>query len=258
MLTFLRKIRKSLIESGNARKYILYAIGEIALVVIGILIALQINSWKINLENNKLEQYYLSQIVTDISSTSDDLNDAINSAKVRFKCGKNILTKLGVPSQKVEITGIDTSSLINFDDILPDDISPLSSSLYKLKLVNVMDIRSAAFVEITSSGNLAVISDSELRSEIVEFYEQLKDWAESNNFFRNAGERYVSQLELAGIGLLDMDKEEIILEKLKNSPTLISQIKSSNSWAYEQMVTYAQMKNYIDQFGDKIKERMRN
>ena len=45
MLTFLRKIRKSLIESGIARKYLLYAIGEIALVVIGILIALQINNW---------------------------------------------------------------------------------------------------------------------------------------------------------------------------------------------------------------------
>jgi len=34
-----------MIESGIARKYLLYAIGEIALVVIGILIALQINNW---------------------------------------------------------------------------------------------------------------------------------------------------------------------------------------------------------------------
>ena len=45
MLTFLRKIRRSLIQSGSARTYLLYAIGEIALVVIGILIALQINNW---------------------------------------------------------------------------------------------------------------------------------------------------------------------------------------------------------------------
>tara|TARA_Y100000385_G_C13099534_1_gene643585 strand:- start:2936 stop:3121 length:186 start_codon:yes stop_codon:yes gene_type:complete len=45
MLTLLRKIRKSLIDSGSSRKYLLYAIGEIALVVIGILIALQINNW---------------------------------------------------------------------------------------------------------------------------------------------------------------------------------------------------------------------
>ena len=45
MLKFFRKIRKSLIESGSVQKYILYAGGEILLVVIGILIALQINNW---------------------------------------------------------------------------------------------------------------------------------------------------------------------------------------------------------------------
>ena len=45
MLTFFRRIRKGLLGTGEARKYLLYAIGEIALVVIGILIALQINNW---------------------------------------------------------------------------------------------------------------------------------------------------------------------------------------------------------------------
>tara|TARA_B100000497_G_C7567437_1_gene342059 strand:- start:463 stop:630 length:168 start_codon:yes stop_codon:yes gene_type:complete len=55
MLTFLRRIRKGLVQSDNAKKYFLYAVGEIALVVIGILIALQINNWKVKLENKKLE-----------------------------------------------------------------------------------------------------------------------------------------------------------------------------------------------------------
>ncbi len=45
MFILLRKIRKSLIESSSFRKYTFYAIGEITLVVIGILIALQINNW---------------------------------------------------------------------------------------------------------------------------------------------------------------------------------------------------------------------
>ena len=56
MLTILRRIRRSLIDSGGARKYLLYAIGEITLVVIGILIALQINNWNQNrLDHNKAE-----------------------------------------------------------------------------------------------------------------------------------------------------------------------------------------------------------
>jgi len=45
MLTFFRRIRKGLLGDGATRKYLYYAIGEIALVVMGILIALQINNW---------------------------------------------------------------------------------------------------------------------------------------------------------------------------------------------------------------------
>jgi hypothetical protein len=50
MLHFLRRIRRSLINTGATRKYLLYAVGEIALVMIGILLALQVNNWN---EGNK-------------------------------------------------------------------------------------------------------------------------------------------------------------------------------------------------------------
>jgi len=45
MLRFFRDIRKRLIAGGNFRKYALYALGEIFIVVLGILIALSINNW---------------------------------------------------------------------------------------------------------------------------------------------------------------------------------------------------------------------
>lgn len=45
MLTFFRRIRKGLLDGGRTSKYMLYAFGEIALVVIGLLIALQISNW---------------------------------------------------------------------------------------------------------------------------------------------------------------------------------------------------------------------
>jgi len=55
MIKFFRKIRQKLIEGGNLKRYLIYAIGEILLVVIGILIALQINNWnQLKLENSKI------------------------------------------------------------------------------------------------------------------------------------------------------------------------------------------------------------
>ncbi len=45
MIKFFRNIRKTLLTEGKTSKYFKYAIGEIVLVVIGILIALQINNW---------------------------------------------------------------------------------------------------------------------------------------------------------------------------------------------------------------------
>lgn len=45
MLKFFRKIRRKLLYEGNLKRYLIYAVGEIMLVVIGILIALQVNNW---------------------------------------------------------------------------------------------------------------------------------------------------------------------------------------------------------------------
>ena len=70
MIKFFRKIRQRLLEENRFSKYLLYAIGEIILVVIGILIALQINNWN---ENQKLEsrkQSYYKQLLDDLNKDS--------------------------------------------------------------------------------------------------------------------------------------------------------------------------------------------
>jgi len=53
MIKFFRKIRQNLLRENKTRKYYKYAIGEITLVVIGILIALQINNWNENIEKQR-------------------------------------------------------------------------------------------------------------------------------------------------------------------------------------------------------------
>lgn len=74
MIKFFRKIRYNLMETGKTSKYFKYAIGEIILVVIGILIALQINNWN---EANKMsinEQQLTSSVIKELEGQRTILN----------------------------------------------------------------------------------------------------------------------------------------------------------------------------------------
>ena len=66
MIKFFRIIRQNLLSEGKNGKYFKYAIGEIFLVVIGILIALQLNNWNENRNKTKLGYQYLTEMKSEI------------------------------------------------------------------------------------------------------------------------------------------------------------------------------------------------
>jgi len=68
MIKFYRKIRQNLLSEGKTGKYIKYAIGEIVLVVIGILIALSINNWNDHQKAVANSKVFLSEIAKDLVS----------------------------------------------------------------------------------------------------------------------------------------------------------------------------------------------
>ena len=62
MINFFRKIRHNLLSDNKVIKYLLYAIGEILLVLIGILLALQVNNWNENRKERVIELKTLSEM----------------------------------------------------------------------------------------------------------------------------------------------------------------------------------------------------
>lgn len=68
MIKFFRRIRQRLLSEKKITKYLIYAAGEIFLVVIGILIALQINNWNNHRIEGKKELAYLKRLQEDIQS----------------------------------------------------------------------------------------------------------------------------------------------------------------------------------------------
>jgi len=84
MIKLFRRIRHKLLTENKFSIYLLYALGEIILVVLGILIALQINNWNTNNKNQSKELGYITNIIEDIESdiakskiALDQLNNAI-------------------------------------------------------------------------------------------------------------------------------------------------------------------------------------
>lgn len=78
MIKFFRKIRQKLLTENKFRKYLLYAIGEIILVVIGILIALQINNWNETRKLKNEEIKILKELKSALISDKDDIISNIN------------------------------------------------------------------------------------------------------------------------------------------------------------------------------------
>jgi hypothetical protein len=86
MINFLRRIRHNLLIENKVSIYLIYAIGEVMLVVFGILIALQIGNWNENQKTEKLEIAFLENLLTDLTTDISVFNRRIiNSEQIMNK-----------------------------------------------------------------------------------------------------------------------------------------------------------------------------
>ena len=114
MIKFFRHIRRRLLSENKFSKYLLYAIGEIVLVMIGILLALQVNNWNESRKAaNRLDKY-TKKLVSDIVSDTVNLNNLIDKGKKRqlgiemyfdyFDSGNKSLDELIDSANQVNLT----------------------------------------------------------------------------------------------------------------------------------------------------------
>ncbi len=146
MIKFFRKIRQNLLMENKTGKYFKYAIGEIILVVIGILIALSINNWNENRKNNIVEQGTLLSLKSDLESALVQLEDKLDQNK-NYRYMDSILL-----------------DVIHFKK----DIS--TDSLENLTLGHIyspgFDPELGTLNEILSTGKMEVIQNRNLRKHI--------------------------------------------------------------------------------------------
>jgi tetratricopeptide (TPR) repeat protein len=98
MIKFFRKIRQNLLSEGKTGKYFKYALGEIVLVVIGIVIALQINNWNENRKSDTIVKNYYNQILKDLAKDNDRIYSDLYYLESNIALHKDFVENL--PTQK--------------------------------------------------------------------------------------------------------------------------------------------------------------
>lgn len=144
MIKFFRKIRQKLLEQNRVSKYLIYAFGEIILVVIGILIALQINNWNENRIQKTYERKMLHELVDDLKLDTTMIN-------YQFKRIEFFTENVDLAIKKLK-----NSEMLNADEI------NLFGGIYF--------IQNTKAIETIKSGNIQIPFDDELRKKISEHY----------------------------------------------------------------------------------------
>ncbi len=119
MIKFFRKIRQNLIAEGRIGTYLKYAVGEILLVVIGILIALQINNWNSDKIDSVKEIIYLKRLEKDVSEQVVELERILDFYNYQIAHGDSVLRNYKQDKNFRKIAALDKKlSLLMFSNII--------------------------------------------------------------------------------------------------------------------------------------------
>ncbi len=149
MIKLFPKIRQNLLKEGKTSRYFKYAVGEIILVVIGILIALQIDNWNETRIDTQHEITLLKNLQQDINLDKLDINFNIKYHKQMFKAELELLTFLQSDLTQPK-TPIDYSTVLGL---------PLMSVLHKSTFNNLIN------------NDIGIISNNDLKKSITRFYD---------------------------------------------------------------------------------------
>lgn len=226
MIKYFRLLRQRLLKDEKFRKYFVYAIGEIFLVVIGILIAVGIGEWRLEIKKEKeLQGYY------------QGIRDDLNQDKIRLFT----LDSLFKTAERGIVSEIDRMQLISYNqDSLYSNVP--SWMVYIVEFTP----NNPTFTEILSSGKLQLFKNKELKSQMLNVYSnlypelQIRQTA-NNEFIRN----------LRTIDLMDIYRWMSILDNDNKSGTNLilknPKVDIKHNWlADKQSDKYLKFENYLN------------
>ncbi len=227
MTKIFRNIRKQLAIQNKAAAYLRYAVGEIVLVVIGILIALQINTWNSNRIQKNKESVYLKNIKRDLLEQIRSIDDQINFELKISKTAKPLLKYYKKHHQ------------FQVDSFFTAAIGSITNRRTFVKI-------NPTYTGLLSSGNVDIISDNKFKGDLIEYYQELERLEliinKNNNLFTDAvfvpGVIRLSELQLSSV-YNDLLTSRILTQNEKDSLADYVRLDENNLKA----ITVSQLEN---------------
>jgi uncharacterized protein DUF6090 len=203
MIKFFRKTRQELMKTGKTGRYLKYAIGEIVLVVVGILIALSINNWNEKRKKNEQEKFILEKLQVDLASD------------------------ISAISSQIEAISINKYELLFCIDALLGKTEPAREELVKnlssILTIIVFNQNRTTISNIISTGKIEYIQNQTLTDSITAYYSyDYKSWDTAlRDYTRNITAPFflkfdhIPQASVEELGFEDFTKVDISQSKIK-------------------------------------------
>jgi len=174
MIKFFRKIRYDLMEKNKTSKYLKYAIGEIVLVVFGILIALSINNWNSKRIQQQKERILLTELNKEFRANKIQLDSVLVSHNRSKKSNDYLLSRLPIK------------------DVNKENLDSLSIHIWHSGDTYTFNPSSGVTSSIMNSSSINIISNNELRQLLIGWNDILIDYQEEEEL---AKDNYHDQLK---------------------------------------------------------------
>ncbi len=196
MINFFRKIRQRLLTENKFSKYL---IGEIVLVVIGILIALSINNWNSNRMDLATERDYVERLAEEIKADILYYEELKKSFLTKEK-GLNRITKIWRSNS----------------NYIPDSLQYIND-FFQAANISTVYKEPVVWSEMTQNGQLKLIRDKKLTSTLISYHNQVKIF--SDNFVQHPLKMIMQARERQFIPFLYEDPDSYSpIEDAKNIP----------------------------------------
>ena len=172
MIRFFRQIRQRLLTDNKFSKYLLYAIGEILLVVIGILIALQVNNWNDERKDRRLEKEFIARLKGEMLKNLESSTDQILYSSFQIGNVDKLLRALS-------------------GDIVYSNQESLAVAIEHVGWLNSVSYVNDVWNELINNGNIRLLKNDSLRDNLTSFHSQMivvlnnhEEWNSNNLGYR--------------------------------------------------------------------------